>query len=722
MYRLLLISFYLFIVDFLSGQSVTDVVVDVSAVVNTNGSITLSWTGKDDATAYEIHRKSLYTDFWSNKIATLTGTATSYTDANFVDNNFVEYRVTRRTPTLVGYGYIHVGAQMSLKSSHGKVILVIANNIVDSLRSEIAQFSSDLEGDGWFVLPLIVDIENPASSIKTEIAEIYNKDKTNTTALILLGHIPVPYSGVIAPDGHQPDHLGAWPSDVYYADIEKNWTDNTANNSSSNNPRTNNVPGDGKFDFTTILNAPKLMTGRIDMYDLPKFNRTEISLLRDYLIKNHNYRHGIFKARDRAIIDDNFGYFSGEAFSQGAWRSFTAICGRDSVFAGDYFTELNNGSYKWSYGCGGGWYEGAGGVGETQNFVDGNVQGVFTQLFGSYFGDWDTRNNFMRASLAKGTNLTVSWSGRPVWMLHHMAMGKPIGLSTIISQYYSGNYSSSFGSRMVHVALLGDPTLRAHVVEPPQSLVVVNEGNENKLSWTAPTEPIDRYRIIKYLKSEPYQIAGSEEIEGSITTYVDSCILDPNTYVYQVKSVKLQVNPSGSYFNTSQGISGSVTTTIDYTPVADASYIANQNKITFENKSKNASGYIWDFGDGNTSTEENPIHVYASTGNYTIKLIVENPCLNVEKQFNISILSNTINEEVKGVKIFPNPAKQIAHLDIHESINIDRLTLTDIFGREMPATLIDQNKFNVQNIPSGLYIVKIFTGSNGTLLSKLIVE
>ncbi|MBT8218572.1 MAG: peptidylprolyl isomerase [Bacteroidia bacterium] len=42
--------------------------------------------------------------------------------------------------------------------------------------------------------------------------------------------------------------------------------------------------------------------------------------------------------------------------------------------------------------------------------------------------------------------------------------------------------------------------------------------------------------------------------------------------------------------------------------------------IEFENHSENANSYMWDFGDGNSSTDESPRHRYTSSGNYTITL------------------------------------------------------------------------------------------------------
>jgi len=47
--------------------------------------------------------------------------------------------------------------------------------------------------------------------------------------------------------------------------------------------------------------------------------------------------------------------------------------------------------------------------------------------------------------------------------------------------------------------------------------------------------------------------------------------------------------------------------------------------ITFINVSENATSYQWSFGDGGTSVQSNPTHVYASNGSYLLKLIVTGP-------------------------------------------------------------------------------------------------
>lgn len=62
-------------------------------------------------------------------------------------------------------------------------------------------------------------------------------------------------------------------------------------------------------------------------------------------------------------------------------------------------------------------------------------------------------------------------------------------------------------------------------------------------------------------------------------------------------------------------------------PIASFQFEADATdflQVTFTNYSQNASTYAWDFGDGNTSTEENPVHTYSQAGTYTVKLTASN--------------------------------------------------------------------------------------------------
>lgn len=66
-----------------------------------------------------------------------------------------------------------------------------------------------------------------------------------------------------------------------------------------------------------------------------------------------------------------------------------------------------------------------------------------------------------------------------------------------------------------------------------------------------------------------------------------------------------------------------IQTCIPTTLASTAEYILNceDYSITFENFSEGADFYLWDFGDGTTSEEFEPTHVYADTGTYYVTLI-----------------------------------------------------------------------------------------------------
>lgn len=79
------------------------------------------------------------------------------------------------------------------------------------------------------------------------------------------------------------------------------------------------------------------------------------------------------------------------------------------------------------------------------------------------------------------------------------------------------------------------------------------------------------------------------------------------------------------------------------TAVAKFSYSDTLNTITLTSNSQNANSYLWNFGDGNLSTNQNPTHTYQQYGSYTVCLIVTNDCYSDTLCQNITICA------VKGV-------------------------------------------------------------------------
>ena len=521
--------------------------------------ITLRWKAHTNTTGFTVYRKLKGATSWGAPIANLGASALEYVDNTVQTGVSYEYKVVRSTSNLgQGFGYVNAGIEIPMVEWRGTVVLIVDNTFSVPLATQLARLESDLEGDGWKVVRHDVSRTAPVTSVKSLVVNAYNADPTNVKAVLLIGHVPVPYSGNLAPDGHG-EHYGAWPADVYYGDVNGTWTDNSVNSTASSWPRNHNVPGDGKFDQTTIPSPVELAVGRVDMYDLPVFGQSETALLGNYLNKLSNWKHKLMTANMRGLVDDNFTGYT-DAFSQNAWRGFGPLVHPDNVQALDYFGTLGSQSYLWSYGCGGGWFTGANGVGDTPDFQSTQVQTVFTILFGSYFGDWDNQNNFLRAPLASGRTLTNFWAGYPNWYFHHMGLGETIGYGAVLSQNNGGGHyePANWQAGRVHMALMGDPTLRMHVVAPPTNVNVVSTvGTSATVSWTASAEPVLGYHVYRYVNAaQGWQRRTTTPVTG--TSFTDNTTGLAGNVRYMVRALKLENTYSGSYYNLSQGAFGTV--------------------------------------------------------------------------------------------------------------------------------------------------------------------
>ena len=77
--------------------------------------------------------------------------------------------------------------------------------------------------------------------------------------------------------------------------------------------------------------------------------------------------------------------------------------------------------------------------------------------------------------------------------------------------------------------------------------------------------------------------------------------------------------------------------------------------IQFTDTSTNANTYFWDFGDGNTSTERNPIHTYQDDGEYVVVHTVTNDFGEASTEQTISLGITQVDEEIQIDDTEPNP-------------------------------------------------------------------
>jgi hypothetical protein len=261
---------------------------------------------------------------------------------------------------------------------------------------------------------------------------------------------------------------------------------------------------------------------------------------------------------NRAIVDDNFGYFGGEAFAASGYRNAYPLVGADNIVQGDFFNDTNPQTYLMGYGCGGGSYNSAAGVGNSTNFATDTVHIVFSNLFGSYHGDWDYEiNPFMPSALAsRGGILTCGWAGRPHHFYQGLAAGETIGYcmrETHNALYNNGYFASIAGEGGAHNTLLGDPTLRAHIVPPLSDLSAVAACGKVELTWAASDTAVAGYFVYRAAERHgAYTLLTDNPL--TVTTFTDDAPGQGQRF-YQVRPVESQTSPGGGiYRNTGTGL------------------------------------------------------------------------------------------------------------------------------------------------------------------------
>lgn len=237
------------------------------------------------------------------------------------------------------------------------------------------------------------------------------------------------------------------------------------------------------------------------------------------------------------------------------------------------------------------------------------------------------------------------------------------------------------------------------------------------------------------------QFAAMPVLELTVDLGADTVLCSGNTVVvdatgydnYQWSTgntqAAIQTVQSGVYSVTISnefGCSGTDSKQITFNALPDAQFTAiptNDTTYAFEQVD---TGYAvnWQFGDGDTSSINNPQHVYAAPGTYTVTLQAtdSNGCMNTYTD-TISVEINTSITAISeiGLELYPNPAANIVYLkkegDVINSVRV--LNTEGRLVRELKNLTTSSVSVDVSELKAGLYLLLVQT-EQGSFTGRLV--
>lgn len=532
------------------------------------------WKGTSLTNSYRIFRRDVGNHYtlWDGPEVEVVGVdvrTNRWTDTTAVPGRLYEYRIGRlqtspreaRGEEIYEYSpYEHptlvAGRIGDPLLNRGTVFLVIEESLLDpaseantsfrpNFKSSLNVYRDDLWKDGWKVIEIPAKRMNDLDwylpsgrqswhdnilSIKQQIHSVWSTNPSGNYQIVLLGRVPIPYSGYLPLDGHgygqPPDHSGAWPADVFYGDMSHmEWRDATnpifppgapgqAPNSCPGDCEDAhplggdgygiqlNSAGDFKYDHQLLPSDSEggpggqleIPVGRIDFAALEYYaNPTtllasphstlrlaEYQLLRRYLAKVHNYKLGLrtYPQGVRVYEEDGNFFEMGSTIGNILDR---AGYGRESLntFKQDLFAQSSD--ILW--GIHGGFSSRSTIQGSrptnyaSEELATGAISPRCGFLFlrGSHFVDWNLLDSFGLHCLALSKDvLSVSWIGDAYsGVFCGPYQVDPVAAGMHLGAMQTATYNRINLQQVTGNYLLGDPTLRMKYIAPPTTASAV---------------------------------------------------------------------------------------------------------------------------------------------------------------------------------------------------------------------------------------------------------
>lgn len=161
------------------------------------------------------------------------------------------------------------------------------------------------------------------------------------------------------------------------------------------------------------------------------------------------------------------------------------------------------------------------------------------------------------------------------------------------------------------------------------------------------------------------------------------------------------------------------TIAIDYTLADDFSYTANDKEVSYSIDKTNIQGLNWNFGDGNTSSESNPVNAYSDYGTYRVMLSLYSVygSFDIEKDIELKETTTGVEDlEVQNFTLYPNPAKEFVNIQASEKGKLYIYNSIGVLVKEIELNN-NQQIVDITDLNKGIYMIQINNKS-----TKLIVK
>lgn len=147
----------------------------------------------------------------------------------------------------------------------------------------------------------------------------------------------------------------------------------------------------------------------------------------------------------------------------------------------------------------------------------------------------------------------------------------------------------------------------------------------------------------------------------------------------------------------------------------------NNTTVDFTPSVTTATTYNWTFGDGNTSTQQNPSHTYSADGTYTVELIQSNGNCSDTITQTVTINTTGIAElnSIETISLQPNPAKDFLNVLMNLAIGKQyKLSVQNVLGETLSSQSLNasaahnSSTLDISSLASGIYFLNLQSGKS----------